>query len=197
MGWGCFPAYLCDNLGMDNQLLIRRYHQELSRVKEWLFYFLMVWTAVILGLAWVDFFTQRFQMPEVAVGSYIILLAVYISHKEVGRWTGVESTIRPGELTVYVWWGTLLLMILVNFFLPRFEVPIPLRQISFEILAAFLASEVSKSVNAYKRVISRPRSYGFANTSARVPAVTESRPRSIRRAIVASLGILSKARKTK
>ncbi len=133
---------------MDNQIIARRYRTELSLVKDLLFKFLLVWTAILLILSWVDFLTQ-FKVSEAMVTSYLILLGVYIVHKETSRWTGVKMGIKPGELFVYVWWISLLTMLLIGFFVHR-ETSSSVRFLAYEVLGAFLLSEVSKGVNAYK-----------------------------------------------
>lgn len=135
---------------MDNQIIAKRYKAELSSVKELLFKFLLVWTAILLVLSWVDFLTS-YKLSEAMVTSYLILLGVYIVHKETSRWTGVKMGIKPGELFVYVWWISLLLMLLIGFFLNRETSP-SVRFLSYEVLGAFLLSEISKGVNAYKIV---------------------------------------------
>src|SRR3989344_77097 len=134
---------------MDDQTVVKRYRTELSSVKDLLFYFLITWTAVLLGLSWFDFFSSRFEISEAIVSSYLILLGVYIVHKETSRWTGVKLNIKPGELFVYVWWISLLLMLVIGFFLHRETSP-TVRFLSYEVLGAFLLSEISKGVNAYK-----------------------------------------------
>ena len=136
---------------MDNQAVAKRYRTELSSVKDLLFYFLIIWTLVLLGLSWFDFFNPKFQVSEAVVTSYLILLGVYIIHKETSRWTGVKLKIMPGELFVYVWWISLLSMLLIGFFTHK-EVSPPIRFLSYEVLGAFLLSEISKSFNAFKRV---------------------------------------------
>ena len=133
---------------MDNQIIAKRYRVELSSVKDLLFKFLLVWTAILLVLSWVDFFT-RYKLSEAVVTSYLILLGVYIIHKETSRWTGVKLNIKPGELFVYVWWISLLAMLLLGFFLHRETSP-SVRFLTYEVLGAFLLSEISKGVNAYK-----------------------------------------------
>jgi len=133
---------------MDNQIIAKRYRVELSSVKDLLFKFLLVWTAILLVLSWVDFFT-RYKLSEAVVTSYLILLGVYIVHKETSRWTGVKLNIKPGELFVYVWWISLLAMLLLGFFLHRETSP-SVRFLTYEVLGAFLLSEISKGVNAYK-----------------------------------------------
>src|SRR3990167_6036385 len=135
---------------MDNQTVAKRYRTELSSVKDLLFYFLITWTLVLLGLSWFDFFSNKFEVSEGIVTSYLILLGVYIIHKETSRWTGVKLNIRPGELFVYVWWISLLAMSLLGSFL-RLEVSSPIRFLSYEVLGAFLLSEISKNLNAYRR----------------------------------------------
>ncbi len=136
---------------MDNRIVAKRYQVELSSVKDLLFKFLLIWTAILLVLSWVDFFT-RYQVTEAMVTSYLILLGVYIVHKETSRWTGVKLNIRPGELFVYTWWGSLLTMLLIGFF-THYEVSSSVRFLTYEVLAAFLLSEVSKSINAYRRSV--------------------------------------------
>lgn len=136
---------------MDNQTVAKRYRTELSSVKDLIFYFLITWTIVLLGLSWFDFFSSKFEVSEALVTSYLILLGVYIVHKETSRWTGVKLSIRPGELFVYVWWISLLAMLLIGFFAHK-DVSPPIRFLSYEVLGAFLLSEISKSFNAYKRI---------------------------------------------
>lgn len=135
---------------MDNQIIANRYRTELSSVKDLLFKFLLIWTTILLVLSWVNFFWPRFEVSDVMVSSYLVLLGVYILHKETSRWTGVKLSIMPGELFVYVWWISLLAMLLIGFF-SHAQVPSPIRTLSYEVLGAFLLSEMSKSFNAYKR----------------------------------------------
>lgn len=135
---------------MDNQIVARRYKTELSSVKDLLFKFLLCWTAVLLVFSWLDFIIPRLEVSEAMVTSYLILLGVYIVHKETSRWTGVKLNIKPGELFVYVWWISLLAMLMISFF-THLEVSPPIRFLSYEVLGAFLLSELSKSINAYKR----------------------------------------------
>jgi hypothetical protein len=103
-----------------------------------------------LVLSWVDFFSSKLEVSEAIVTSYLILLGVYIVHKETSRWTGVKLNVKPGELFVYVWWISLLTMLLLGFFLHK-EVSPPIRFLTYEVLGAFLLSEISKSFNAFKR----------------------------------------------
>src|SRR3989338_1779198 len=138
---------------MDNQIIAKRYRVELSSVKDLLFKFLLVWTAILLVLSWVDFFT-RYKLSEAVVTSYLILLGVYIVHKETSRWTGVKLNIKPGELFVYVWWISLLAMLLLGFFAHK-DISPPIRFLAYEVLGAFLLSEISKSFNAFKRIEGR------------------------------------------
>ena len=135
---------------MDNQTIAKRYRIELSSVKDLIFYFLLVWTVILLVLSWLDFLIPKLEVSEALVTSYLILLGVYIVHKETSRWTGVKLSIRPGELFVYVWWISLLAMFLIGFF-AHLEVSSPIRHLTYEVLGAFLVSEISKNINAYKR----------------------------------------------
>jgi len=135
---------------MDNHIIAKRYRTELSSVKDLIFYFLLIWTAILLVLSWLDFLIPRFEFSEVIVTSYLILLGVYIIHKETSRWTGVKLSVKPGELFVYVWWISLLAMVLISFFTHR-EISHPIRYLTYEVLVAFLLSEMSKSYNAYRK----------------------------------------------
>lgn len=135
---------------MDNETIAKRYRIELSSVKDLLFYFLLVWTVILFVLSWLDFFVPRLEVSDALVTSYLMLLSVYIIHKETSRWIGVKLNVRPGELFVYVWWVSLLAMFLIGFFV-HLEVSSPIRHLAYEVLGAFLLSEVSKSVNAYRR----------------------------------------------
>ena len=135
---------------MDNIQIAKRYRTELSSVKDLIFYFLLIWTAVLIVLSWLAFFIVKLQVSDALVTSYLILVGVYIVHKETSRWTGVKLNIMPGELFVYVWWISLLAMLLIGFFTVR-EVPPPVRHVTYEVLGAFLMSEISKNFNAYRR----------------------------------------------
>ena len=115
-----------------------------------MFFFLLAWSVVLVVLSWLDFLIPHLEVSEVMVASYLVLLGAYIIHKETSRWTGVKLSIRPGELFVYVWWISLLAMLLISFF-TNLVVSSPIRSLAYEVLGAFLLSEVSKSFNAYKR----------------------------------------------
>ena len=135
---------------MDDQTVAKRYRIELSSVKDLLFKFLLGWTTVLLVFSWLDFAIPRLEVSEAMVTSYLILLGVYIAHKEASRWTGVKLNVMPGELFVYIWWISLLAMLIISFFTQR-EVSSPIRFLAYEVLGAFLLSEISKSINAYRR----------------------------------------------
>lgn len=135
---------------MEDHKTAVRYRIELSSVKDLLFHFLLLWTAILLVLSWLDFFLPSFALPETMVTSYLILLGVYIIHKETSRWIGTKLNIRPGELMVYIWWISLLVMSLIGSFADLAVSP-QIRFLSYEVLAAFLLSEISKSLNAYRR----------------------------------------------
>jgi len=133
-----------------NRAILRRYRIEISSVKDLLFYFLLAWTVMMLVFAWLYFFIPRLQISEAFVTSYFILLGVYITHKEVSRWVGIPMKIKPGELLVYTWWGSLFAMFFIGFFF-SLDVPYEIRQVAYEVLAAFLASEISKNINIYRK----------------------------------------------
>ena len=61
---------------MDDQIVAKRYRIELSSVKDLLFYFLLIWTVILLALSWLDFFIPRLEVSDALVTSYLILLGV-------------------------------------------------------------------------------------------------------------------------
>lgn len=118
-------------------------------MKDWMFLFLIVWTVVLLGMEWLQFFASR-AIPHTMTAGYLVLLGAYIAHKEVLRWTGIASRVRRGEFFVYIWWGTFLAMFLVEYLAGRWEVPEDMTILSYEVLGYFVLTEVSKSLNAWK-----------------------------------------------
>jgi len=135
---------------MDNEQIAKRYKTELASAKNLLFLSLLVWTVFLLAFSWLDFFISKLEVNDALVTSYLILLGVYIVHKETSRWTGIKLNVKPGELFVYVWWISLLAMFLIGFF-ANLEISSPIKHLAYEVLGAFLLSEISKSINAYKR----------------------------------------------
>jgi hypothetical protein len=124
--------------------------KEISLVRDFLFVFLTIWTAIIFAGGWLTFFFPHLTVPNIAVSSYLMLLGVYVLHKEIMRWTGTKKSEKPGEKFVYIWWLSLLLMVLIAF-LTRRSVPEGVTTIAFEILAALLGSEISKAFNVARK----------------------------------------------
>ncbi len=136
--------------------IVRLYWRDLTGVRDSLFLFLASWTAMVLVISWIDFFVPTLELPDVAVTSYLILLGVYIIHKEVNRWTGVKMRPKPGESIVYIWWSSLLIMVVISFW-TDLRVPEAIKYMSYDILGALLVSEISKSLNSYKIRVSVSR----------------------------------------
>ncbi|OHA46622.1 MAG: hypothetical protein A3A80_02030 [Candidatus Terrybacteria bacterium RIFCSPLOWO2_01_FULL_44_24] len=128
-----------------------RYEKELVQVKDWMFWFLMLWTFVILLMEWTEFFFDM-ATPHTIQAGYIVLLGAYIVHKETLRWTGVAPRVRRGEIFVYIWWGTLLIMFIASYLTPRWNVPESMTALCYETLAYFLFTEFSKALNAWRGV---------------------------------------------
>ena len=131
------------------KLICQRYERELTSVKDWMFWFLMAWTTVLLAMEWMDFFFSR-GVPHAISAGYIVLLGTYIAHKEVLRWTGLRAQIRRGELFVYIWWGVFLAMFLVEYFWGAFHIPEGMTALSYEVLGYFLVTEISKAVSTWR-----------------------------------------------
>lgn len=124
-----------------------RYERELVGAKDWMFWFLMGWTVLLLLMEGWNFLAGRAIPPSMSAG-YIVLLGAYIAHKEVLRWSGVTGKIRRGELFVYIWWGTLLVMYVLQYLVGSWSVPDGLNILAYEVLGYFVLTEVSKSLNA-------------------------------------------------
>ena len=126
--------------------IMQRYENELSRVKDWMFWFLMLWTMVILLMEWSEFLLNWI-VPHAMQAGYIVLLGGYIAHKEVLRWMDVPNKERRGEIFVYIWWGTLLIMFVTSYLWVRWDVPDSITTICYEVLGYLVFTEVSKAIN--------------------------------------------------
>ncbi len=110
---------------------------------------------MMLVFAWLTFFYPRLHLSDAIITSYFVLLSVYITHKEVSRWVGVPINVKSGELMVLLWWVSLFAMMAIGFFYSR-ETPFEVRQIAYDVLAAFLVSAISKNINIYRRTKVKP-----------------------------------------
>jgi len=131
--------------------LCLQYEKELTITRDYMFWFLVVWTLAMLVLEWLNFFGWLEHIPESMSAGYIILLGAYIVHKEVGRWADLKTKVRHGEIFVYIWWGTFLIMFLTAIFRGGYEVPQNMPILSYEVLGYFIFSEVSKSINRWRK----------------------------------------------
>lgn len=131
--------------------LCLQYEKELSVTRDYMFWFLMVWTIALLVIEWLNFFNILKDIPESMGAGYIILLGAYIIHKEVSRWADIKKKVKHGELFVYIWWGMFLTMFLVTIFRESYEVPHNMPMLAYEVLGYFIFSEVSKTLNRWKK----------------------------------------------
>ena len=129
--------------------LCLRYERELSVAKDWMFWFLLVWTAAFLVMEWLNF-VSGLEIPTAMEAGYTILLGAYILHKEAGRWAGIAMKLRKGELFVYIWWSVFLAMFLMEYF-SRGAISMPenMPGIAYKVLGYFIFSEISKSANTW------------------------------------------------
>ena len=134
--------------------ICRRYENELLQMKDWMFWFLMLWTFVILLMEWSEFLFAL-AVPHAMQAGYVVLLGGYIAHKEVLRWMGVAPRARKGELFVYIWWGTLLAMFIASYTNKNWNVPESMTMLAYEILAYFIITEISKAINIWKGLKSK------------------------------------------
>ena len=129
--------------------LCTRYERELVGAKDWMFWFLIVWTLVLLAMEWAHFFTGRAVPPSMVAG-YGVLLGAYIAHKEALRWTGITAKVRRGEFFVYIWWGILLTMYVFQYAFGKWVVSDGMNTLAYEVLGYFVVTEISKSLNAWR-----------------------------------------------
>ena len=130
-----------------------RYERELTMAKDYMFWFLLIWTTILLILEWLMFLNYGSELPEAMTAGYIILLGAYIAHKEINRWAGIEAKVRRGEIFVYGWWATFLAMFLLQYWNPgEFEMPDNMPTLVYEILGYFLFGEVSKALNRWQQM---------------------------------------------
>src|SRR3989344_4536744 len=90
------------------QQICLRYEHEITVAKDYMFWFLLVWTLALLALEWAVFLNMRNELPEAMTPGYGIFLGVYIGQKEVSGWAGIIKKARRGETLVYIWWGMFL-----------------------------------------------------------------------------------------
>jgi len=128
-----------------------RYEKEIAVSRDYMFWFLMLWTITILVLEWLDFFDVIAVVPETMAVGYTILLGAYVAHKEVSRWADIETRVRRGELFVYIWWGMFLAMFLASIFREGYYVPSNMPTLSYEVLGLFIFTEISKSINSWEK----------------------------------------------
>ncbi len=130
-------------------LICRRYEAELLQAKDWMFWFLLCWTIILLLMMWMEFFFSV-ATPHTITAGYIVLLGGYIAHKEILRWAGAASRVRRGELFVYIWWGMLLGMFVTSYLTGRGSIPDSITTLCYEVLAYFIVTELSKALNAWQ-----------------------------------------------
>ncbi len=115
---------------------------------EWLFWFTTLWTLVQLTLFWAEFITHgKFKITYETTVIYLGFLGTYVATKEIGKWCGQLVHIdRPGELLMYVWGFSALIMSVIKFFYPACEYPGELIRVVLGVLAVFATSGVSKAI---------------------------------------------------
>jgi len=129
---------------------VRQYEKELIRGKDWLFVFLLIWTLIIIALQ-ISEFLGKSETPHGFHTAYIVLLAAYITHKELNRWIGLHMKIRYGEFFVVIWWGLLFGMLLTEQFgKGSYHLPREMLSTCYHVLGAFLVAEISKATKAYQ-----------------------------------------------
>jgi membrane protease YdiL (CAAX protease family) len=125
------------------------YERELIRSKDWLFFFLLIWTVVIMALQVAEFLGYL-ETLEVFHTAYVVILAAYITHKELNRWIGLRMKIRHGEFFVVIWWGLLLgMLVAIQFSEATYHLPQEMITTSYHVLGAFIVAEISKAAKTY------------------------------------------------
>ena len=110
-----------------------------------------IYTFVVWGMFLLQFFTNnKIELTTTFMGVYIAFLTAYTSQKEASRWQLGKCYSRHGEIWVYVWLTTgIILFPAKGIFKERFFVPLTdLATILGFVITYFTASEYSKK--AYK-----------------------------------------------
>ena len=119
---------------------------EIKNSQTWPFWFCLLWTICHITMMWVSLISLlAYQVPEGMTWAYASLLGAYTTGKEVNKWVGKKITIaKPGELMVYAWWISLLLMYVVIFRNATYKLPQEMDSVCFWVLGIFFGGETSK-----------------------------------------------------
>ena len=126
----------------------------LKNSNEWLFWFCAFFTLVLIVMIYIEFFLTDYETPLVLVIGYIGFITTYTTNKEINKWTASGLIIeKPGELFVYIWGLTLVVMGIIQFLTKnQYQVPEELINICGGVLAVFVGNQVSKSFRTRKRI---------------------------------------------
>ena len=122
-----------------------------------LIFWFNLYTVVVWALLMVEFFTKAkwATLPGGLMAIYLTFLTGFTGQKELARWKlGYNYKRIWGELWVYIWLFTGLLVFGVNAFLPGFEAHSDLIFIVSTTLAYFISTEFSKQ--AYSATHQKP-----------------------------------------
>ena len=123
-----------------------------DKCRAYIFWF-NLYTLVVWALLVLEFFTKaRVILPEGLMTIYLVFLSAYTGQKELARWKLGHNTKRWwGEVWVYIWLFTGLLIFGVNAFQPDLKTPTgELITIISTTLAYFSGTEYSKKAYSAK-----------------------------------------------
>ena len=111
-----------------------------------LFWFLVVWSIVQYSMCWIEFAQlDHFQVPSEMPLGYLIILGMYALRKEAKRWLEREQKKRRGEVFFYIWWVSLLSMLIIVFYTRNnYSIPKRMFETCISISIPFVITAISK-----------------------------------------------------
>ncbi|MFA5107000.1 MAG: hypothetical protein WC497_01585 [Patescibacteria group bacterium] len=119
--------------------------------------FLMNVMEAIRLLPWLQVLhADHWQVPFVTVTMYCAFLAMYVSNKEVMRWSHTKRITRRGGRWVIAWWTMFFLISLGSMIFETVKIPRHLAEQCFVVLVLFMGSETMKKFYIRKYLGAKP-----------------------------------------
>lgn len=111
-----------------------------------LFWFLVVWSLIQYSMCWIEFAKlDHFKVPSEMPYGYLVILGMYALRKEAKRWLEQEQKKRKGEVFFYIWWYSLLGMLVIEFYThDNYSVPKRMLETCISISIPFVITAISK-----------------------------------------------------
>ena len=113
------------------------------------------WLALVFGIAVLVMMIVESILPAVAtfylfIIAYALLFPLYSAFKEVLRWSKADPKAKLGEIFVLIWWSVFFVLGLLEYF-GVVQVPQEMLYICGEVVAVWVATEISKKLFAKRR----------------------------------------------